>query len=44
MKVEKGVMVMLDGLAWGITYEDGQCTVYGWMSPDDAPIHNPDYC
>lgn len=44
MKTEKGVMLMKDGLAWGITYEDGRSTSYGWMAPEDAPIHNPKYC
>lgn len=35
---------MKDGKAWGRTYEDGHSTSYGWMSPEDAPIHNPEYC
>ena len=44
MKVEKGVMVMKDGKAWGISFEDGQSTSYGWIDPENAPIHNPKYC
>lgn len=44
MKVETGVMVMKGGKAWGITYKDGQSTSYGWMDPEDAPIHDPEYC
>ncbi len=43
MKVERGVMVMKDGKAWGIVYEDGHSTSYGWMAPEDAPIHNPKF-
>lgn len=43
---ESGVMVMRDGLAWGITYEDGQSTSYGWINPADkkAEISNPEFC
>jgi hypothetical protein len=44
MKVETGVMVMKDGLAWGKDYEDGQCTSYGWIFPEYAPIHDPKFC
>jgi len=43
-KIESGVMVMKDGKGWGITYEDGHSTSYGWMDAEDAPIHNPKYC
>ena len=43
-KIETGVMVMKDGKAWGKTYDDGHATSYGWMSPCDAPIHDPRYC
>lgn len=43
-KVESGVMVMKDGKAWGIEYEDGQCTSYNWIDPVDADIHNPEFC
>ena len=43
---QTGVMVMKDGLAWGITYEDGYSTSYGWLNPADkkAEIHNPKFC
>ena len=44
MKTETGVMVMKNGKGWGIIYEDGRSTSYGWMNPEDAPIHNPEYC
>lgn len=44
MKIERGVMVMKDGKAWGIVYEDGRSTSYGWMDPESAPIHDPRYC
>lgn len=44
MKVEEGVMVMKAGKAWGQTYADGHFTEYGWMAPEDAPIHDPQYC
>ena len=43
MKTETGVMVMKDGKGWCVIDADGHSTSYGWMSPDDAPIHNPDY-
>lgn len=44
MKIERGVMVMKNGKAWGVIYEDGHSTAYGWMDPESAPIHNPQYC
>lgn len=44
MKSEKGVMIMKGGLAWGITYEDGHSTSYGWVPPEVAPIHDPRFC
>lgn len=43
-KIERGLMVMKNGKAWGIDYEDGYCTSYGWINPTDAPIHNPEFC
>lgn len=43
-KIERGIMVMKDGKAWGKTYEDGHSTSYGWMPPVDAPIHDPEFC
>ena len=44
MKIETGVMIMKDGKAWGVTYEDGHSTSYGWINPEDAPIHDPEFC
>lgn len=44
MKIETGVMVVKDGLAWGRTYADGQSTEYGWLHLENAPIHNPEHC
>jgi hypothetical protein len=44
MKIETGVMVMKDGKAWGIAYEDGLSVSYGWIPPEDAQIHNPEFC
>lgn len=43
-KTETGVMVMRDGHAWGVEYEDGHSTAYGWIDPVDAPIHDPRFC
>lgn len=44
MKIEEGVMIMLDGKAWGVTYEDGHSTSYGWIAPEGAKIRDPKYC
>ena len=44
MKIERGVMVMKNGKAWGILYEDGHSTSYGWIDPESAPIHDPRFC
>lgn len=44
LKIEKGVMVMKDGKAWGIMYDDGKSTCYGWIEPIFAPIHNENFC
>lgn len=44
VKTETGVMVMKNGKAWGIAYQDGNATGYGWIEPTDAPIHNPRFC
>ena len=43
-RIEVGVMVMKNGKAWGIEYEDGHSTSYGWIDPTKAPIHNPKHC
>lgn len=44
MKTEFGVMVMKDGLAWGVVHSDGRSIEYGWRDPIDAPIYDPRYC
>lgn len=44
MKIETGVMIVKYGKAWGITYQDGQSTSYGWTAPEDALIYNPESC
>lgn len=44
MKTETGVMVMKDGKAWGVVYNDGHSTSFGWIAAEDAPIHDPIYC
>lgn len=44
MKIETGVMVMLGDKAWGVVYEDGHCTQWGWVPIDKAPIHDPKFC
>ena len=35
---------MKNGKAWGTEYADGHSTSYGWIAPEDAPIHDPKYC
>ena len=42
--IETGVMVMKDGMGWGVVCEDGHSTSYGWVSATEAPIRNPEYC
>ena len=44
MPIEKGVMVMKKGKAWGTVYQDAQCESRGWIDPIYAPIHNPKFC
>jgi hypothetical protein len=44
MKIERGVMVMKGGKAWGKTWDDGYSTSYGWVCAEDAPIHDPTSC
>jgi hypothetical protein len=43
-KIETGVIVMKNDKAWGIIYEDGRCTEYGWTDPINAIIHDPKFC
>lgn len=44
MKIEEGVMVVKGGMGWGVVYDDGRSTSYGWIDIEEAPIHNPTYC
>lgn len=44
VKIETGVMIMKNGKAWGVTYEDARFTEYGWVDPEIAQIHDPAYC
>lgn len=44
MKIERGVMLVKDGMGWGVVYEDGRSTSYGWMPIESAPIHDPQFC
>lgn len=44
MKIERGVMVMKNGKAWGKICEDGNLTAYGWVDAEEAPIHDPNFC
>jgi hypothetical protein len=44
VKREEGLLLMKGDKAWGIVYEDGRSTSYGWMNPADAPLHNPKFC
>lgn len=45
-RIEHGVMIMKEGKAWGIEYEDGNSTCYGWISPENkrAMIYDPKSC
>lgn len=38
-----GVMIMYKGFGWGVVYEDGMETVYGWVNPIEAIIYNTAY-
>lgn len=44
IKIENGVMVMKNGKAWGVEYSDGRSKSYGWIEPENAPIHDPEFC
>lgn len=44
MKIERGVMVMKDGKAWGINQDAYHSISYGWVAPEDALIHSPRFC
>lgn len=45
-KIDTGVMVMKNELAWDETYADGHSTCYRWINPADsrAKIYDPRYC
>lgn len=44
MKIETGIMVMKDGKAWGVAYQDGNSTSYGWVDPESACLYDPKFC
>lgn len=44
MKIEQGVMVMKEGKAWGVAYDDHQARAYGWIDLEEAEIHDPRFC
>jgi hypothetical protein len=44
MKIERGVMAMKDGLAWGVVRQEGNYCQEGWVAPENAPLHNPEFC
>ncbi|MFA6060818.1 MAG: hypothetical protein WC756_21655 [Taibaiella sp.] len=44
MKIEKGVMIVKDGKAWGEVYSGGNAKLYGWVDIESAPIHDPEHC
>lgn len=44
MKIEHiktGVMLVLNGKAWGVNYSDGRETSYGWMEPSIKTLYDP---
>lgn len=43
-ETEVGVMVMKNGKAWGLLYDDGRSTSYGWVDPTCAEISDPRFC
>lgn len=47
MKTETGVMVMKDGKGWGMVSGGGghgEGRIDGWVDPEDAIIHDPQFC
>ena len=40
---QEGVLILKHGRTWGIEYEDGHSTAYGWVSPEMATIYDPKY-
>lgn len=43
-KIEEGIMLVKDGKGWGIAYEDGRETSYGWVALEEAEIYTSPYC
>jgi len=43
-RIETGVMIMKDGKAWGVAFQDGHSTSYSFIDPTRADIHDPKYC
>lgn len=42
--VNKGVIILnREGQAWGIVYQDGQVTSYGWTDPERVELRDPTY-
>lgn len=44
MKIEEGVMLVKNHKGWGEFSKDSRSASSGWMSLDEATIHNPEYC
>ena len=49
VKLEKGVMIVKNGKAWGIKAwgierETGHSISYGFINLEDARIYNPEFC
>lgn len=42
--VQEGVVAEFNGGYFGIQYEDGQCTEYGFGPIEKATIANPEFC
>jgi hypothetical protein len=43
MKTEIGVMIMKNGKAWGVAYEDAMETNWRFIDVEDAEIFDPRY-
>ena len=42
--IKEGVVAEYNGKYWGVQYEDGQSTSYGFGDISNASIGNPKYC
>jgi hypothetical protein len=40
MKIEVGVMIVKNNKAWGVVYEDGPSSGYGWVSPETGTLYD----